>query len=87
MARSAVDRLTPRHAVARGCAVDDTARTGVCRRLHSALDHVWFWRARLLHRKGERCRVLARGRMNSVLVEFADGEKVITSRYAVRMAR
>jgi hypothetical protein len=28
--------------------------------------------------------VLVRGRMNSVLVEFVDGEKVVTSRYAVR---
>ena len=29
-------------------------------------------------------RVLATGRMNSALVEFEDGVKVITSRYAVR---
>jgi hypothetical protein len=35
-------------------------------------------------RKGEPCRVLARGRMNSVLVEFADGFRVLTSRYVVR---
>jgi len=47
-------------------------------------DRVWFWRARLPERKGQACRVLARGRMNSVLVEFEDGYKVITSRYAVR---
>jgi hypothetical protein len=47
-------------------------------------DHMWFWRARLGERKGHRCRVVARGRMNSVLVEFVDGYKVITSRYAVR---
>ena len=33
-----------------------------------------------------RCRVVARGTMNSVLVEFEDGSKVVTSRYAVRKA-
>lgn len=50
------------------------------------LDHVWFWRSRLPERKGQSCRVVARGRMNSVLVEFADGFRVVTSRYAVRKA-
>jgi hypothetical protein len=47
-------------------------------------DHVWFWRVRLPERKDEPCRVVARGRKNSVLVEFADGRRVVTSRYAVR---
>jgi len=47
-------------------------------------DHVWFWKARLPLRKGTSCRVLARGRKNSVLVEFEDGYKVITSRNTVR---
>ena len=47
-------------------------------------DHVWFWRTRLPERKGQACRVLVRGRMNSILVEFSDGYKVVTSRYAVR---
>lgn len=62
-------------------------------------DHVWWWRStsprwaqRLpwpqpTDRKGQRCRVLARGRMNSVLVEFEDDERRVTSRYAVRRAR
>lgn len=48
--------------------------------------YVWFWRSRLPERKGQSCRVLARGRMNSILVEFMDGFKVLTSRYAVRKA-
>ena len=48
------------------------------------LDHIWFWRVRLPERKDEPCRVVARGAKNSVLVEFADGQRVITSRYAVR---
>jgi len=52
----------------------------------ATMDHVWWWRARLPERKGQPCRVLARGAMNSVLVEFADGLRVVTSRYAVRKA-
>ena len=49
-------------------------------------DYVWFWRVRLPERKGQLCRVLVRGKKNSVLVEFEDGYKVVTSRYAVRKA-
>lgn len=47
-------------------------------------DRAWFWKSRLPERKGQRCRILARGAMNSCLVEFADGFKVVTSRFAVR---
>lgn len=46
--------------------------------------HRWFWRKRLPERKGQLCRVLVRGRMNSILVEFEDGYRVVTSRFAVR---
>lgn len=49
-------------------------------------EFVWWWRSRLPERKGQRCRVIARGRLNSVLVEFEDGTRVVTSRYAVRAA-
>ncbi|HEV2131804.1 MAG TPA: hypothetical protein VGR27_11905 [Longimicrobiaceae bacterium] len=52
----------------------------------AAFDHLWYWRSRLPARKGERCRVLARGRMNTILVEFLDGFRVTTSRHAVRKA-
>lgn len=56
---------------------------------------VWAWRVRPIEfdgaffcplplRKGQRCRVIARGSMNSVLVEFDDGRRILTSRYAVR---
>lgn len=46
---------------------------------------VWRWRKWLPNRKGQRCRMLARGTKNSCLIEFeADGFRVITSRYAVR---
>lgn len=51
-------------------------------------DHVWWWRVhpplRAIDRKGEPCRVLARGGKGTVLVEFPDGFSVFTSRYAVR---
>ena len=51
---------------------------------YPAFDHAWFWLARLPERKGQRCAVLARGKMNSILVQFQDGFRVITSRNAVR---
>jgi hypothetical protein len=47
-------------------------------------DHIWFWRKRLPERKGQQCRILVRGSMNSILVEFEDGFEVVTSRWAVR---
>ena len=46
--------------------------------------YVWFWKSRLPDRIGQPCRIVARGKMNSILVEFSDGFRVITSRYAVR---
>lgn len=47
-------------------------------------DHIWYWKSRLPERKGQACRVLVRGKMNTILVEFEDGYKVTTSRFAVR---
>lgn len=48
-------------------------------------DHIWFWRVKLPERKGQSCRVLGHAKkMNSILVEFEDGYKVVTSRHAVR---
>jgi len=49
------------------------------------MTHVWFWKSRLPERKGAPCRILARGKMNSILVEFEDGYKTVTSRFAVRL--
>lgn len=37
-------------------------------------------------RKGQRCNVTARGKMNSCRVEFPDGYVMITSRNAIRRA-
>jgi hypothetical protein len=50
--------------------------------------YIWYWRKKPegQDRKGAPCRVLARGKMNSIMVEFEDGYRVITSRYAVRRA-
>ena len=50
------------------------------------MTHVWRWRSKLPERHGQACEVLARGKLNSVLVRFADGFLVVTSRYAVRRA-
>jgi hypothetical protein len=52
--------------------------------LSSARTHTWYWRERLPERKGQPCRVICTGKLNSALVEFADGFRVVTSRYAVR---
>lgn len=51
--------------------------------------YVWFWRRSTAHdfdRKGDRCRVVARGTMNSALLEFGDGFRVVTSRSGLRRA-
>ena len=54
------------------------------------LTHVWAWGTckgkypETGKRKGRQCRVLARGKKNSILVEFEDGYRAVVSRYAVR---
>ena len=49
-------------------------------------DMIYYWRvrSRLPERFGQKCAVLVRGRMNSCLVQFEDGLKVLTSRNYVR---
>ena len=52
--------------------------------------YVWFWNPspmRPINRKGQACRVVVRGRMNSALVEFVDGFRVVASRNALRKSR
>lgn len=49
-----------------------------------AFDYFWRLRVRLPERNGAPCRVLARGAMNSIQIEFEDGVRHIVSRYAVR---
>lgn len=48
--------------------------------------YLWRVRTRLPDRFGTRCRVTARGAMNSARVEFEDGFEVITSRNYIRKA-
>lgn len=48
--------------------------------------HVWRIRKWHPERYGERCTVLAYGRLNSAMVRFDDGVTLITSRYYVRKA-
>jgi hypothetical protein len=52
-------------------------------------EQVYRWRVRtkLPERFGQPCRVLARGKMNSALVQFDDGFRVVTSRNFVRKAK
>lgn len=44
--------------------------------------YVFRWNR--LGRKGQPCRLIARGTMNSCLLEFDDGFRVVTSRNALR---
>lgn len=44
--------------------------------------YLYFWHR--MDRKGQTCAVLARGAMNSCLVQFEDGFTAITSRNAIR---
>ncbi len=46
----------------------------------------YYWRVKthLSERFGQSCRVLARGRLNTCLVEFEDGYKVTSSRNYLR---
>lgn len=49
------------------------------------LTHIYRWDRQ--GRKGQPCRITARGRMNSIRVEFADGYAMITSGNAIRKIR
>lgn len=46
------------------------------------MTYIYYWNR--MGRKGQRCKVLARGKMNSCLVEFEDGYLAVTSRNALR---
>lgn len=51
---------------------------------------IWFWNYsewRPIARKGQRCKVLAWGKKNTILVEFEDGFRVTTSRNAIRLEK
>lgn len=48
----------------------------------SAFCYIYRWNR--MGRKGQHCRVLARGTMNSCWLEFEDGFQAVTSRNALR---
>lgn len=52
--------------------------------LVNKMTHTWYWRKHLPDRYGQQCRVLCTGAMNAALIEFEDGYRVVSSRYAVR---
>ncbi len=54
------------------------------------MTHYWRIKTTLAERKGQGVKIIARGRgpgPRNVLVEFADGLRVVTFRYAVRLAK
>jgi hypothetical protein len=50
----------------------------------ASVEYIYRWDRQ--GRKGEPCHVLARGTLNSCLVEFRDGYRMVTSRNAIRKA-
>lgn len=62
-----------------------TAHAIACDALDEFYPYVYRWDR--CDRKGWRCKVTARGKMNSCRVEFVDGFVMITSRNAIRKAR
>lgn len=44
----------------------------------------WKWKTRMGERYGQPCAMVAKGRMNSVLLEFPDGYRVVTSLNGIR---
>lgn len=52
----------------------------------SRYTHYWRIRKWLPERFGQPCRVLATGRMGTVMIEFSDGVRHIVSRYSIRRA-
>ena len=47
-------------------------------------DRVYRWRKYRPDLFGQRCRIIARGRRNSCLIEFENGVKHVVSRFAIR---
>jgi len=55
----------------------------------STREYVYGWKNNTKRQSlyGKQCRVLVWGKMNSVLVEFEDGNKEVISRHALRIRR
>lgn len=63
------------------CRCDDFSTWADARRPNPPLPYIFRWNRQ--GRKGQPCEVLARGKMNSCEVRFADGYTMITSRNAL----
>ncbi len=50
-------------------------------------DFPYIFRWNRQDRKGQRCRMLARGTLNSILLEFEDGYRMVTSGNSIARAR
>jgi len=48
------------------------------------MTHRYAIRKWMPHRYGQPCRLLACGKRNSVLIQFADGERAVTVRWFLR---
>ena len=48
----------------------------------AGFDRIWRWRTNLPGRHGAACRLIARGTMNSAIIEFEDGARFCVSRNA-----
>ena len=46
------------------------------------MTHIYRWDRQ--SRKGQPCRLLVRGSLNSILLEFADGYRMVTSGNSIR---
>ncbi len=46
--------------------------------------YAWGNNSKRVTLKDRPCRVVARGKMNSVLIEFENGQREVVSRYAIR---
>lgn len=51
---------------------------------HTPMTHTWRLNCRLPERKGHGCRVLARGTMGSIMIEFEDGVRYIVGWRTIR---
>jgi len=50
-------------------------------------DYPYYYAWNRMGRKGQLCRVICRGTMNSCLLEFHDGFRAVTSRNALRKVK
>jgi hypothetical protein len=48
------------------------------------MTHYWRLKCRLPERKNQSCRILAAGKLNSIMIQFEDGVRYIVSRRSVR---